>query len=730
MFRFHQRLLIASLTGLWLTGAWAQAQDPALACHWQQPALPPFDGGQALKSGQVAVSAQRVDLSSLEQTRFTGSVDILADAQRLRADEVVLDRSSDRARATGNVTYAGPDLTLQAQSATLGLSDDSLAVQSLSYSLQPGLGRGSASRAQRPTPKQTRLDEVTFTACPAGNDDWLLTADQMSLDHAEGRASARNLTLRFKDVPILYLPRASFPLDDRRKSGFLVPAIGSTNDDGLDLAQPYYFNLAPERDLTLTPRFISDRGAMLMADFRYLGRQRVGELGFEHMPNDDRTGDHRSYAWWRHNQRLGGQFDLLLDINHVSDDRYFEDLGNSLSVTSRSLLRSLAQLSTSGQWWTATLGLDAYESVDDTLPASAEPYERLPRLQFEWDQPLGPLRLRLDSELTAFNRSTGTEGQRLDLLPRVSYPVYGAGWTLQPSLGLRHTRYDLDRAPQDSPTRTTPIAELEGRLIFERALGQRVQTLEPRIYLLYVPFEEQDELPTFDTRELTFGFSQLFRFNRFSGGDRQGDASQVTLALTSRVLEPDTGATPLELSVGTIAYLRDRRVRLDGSGPDTRNTSPLVTELTYRPSDAWQVRFGFQYEPDPLTDGDRIPQAQLRLNYRGEGGRLVNFAYRKRSQIVDQVDLSAWLPLDDRWSLVGRVNYSFLGDQLLEGLLGFQYDSCCWTTRLFARRFVRSLEGEERTALYLELELKGLGSLGRTTGRVLERSIVGYQHDR
>ncbi|MEM9181636.1 MAG: LPS assembly protein LptD, partial [Pseudomonadota bacterium] len=713
---------------LWLLSLPAWAQGPLACRQAETPQAQPF--AAELPPGAVGVLAPELDLSQLGFSVFSGGVDVSQAGQRLQADQVSLDRQTNIASATGSVRYFSPELTIRAEQAELDLSGREVDIDLLDYWLGRGAGRGSADSAQRFGEARTDLEAVTFTTCPTGVSDWQISADRMSLDHEAGRGTARALTLRFKSVPLLYLPYAAFPLDDRRQSGFLLPAIGGSNDDGLDASIPYYFNLAPERDLTLTPRLITDRGPMLMGEYRYLGRRSQGELGFEVLPDDDRTGQRRSYSWLQHAGRLGDRWSLFVDLNHVSDDRYFEDLGNSLAANSRSFLRSLAQLSTAGRYWNASLAVDDYTSVDDTLAATAEPYSRLPRLNYQLDLPLGATRLEVDTELVAFDRDIGDEGWRLDLMPRLSRTFAGAAWMLEPSLSVRHTQYRLDSRAgdlDDSPSRTTPIAELDGRLFLERSGERYTQTLEPRFYLLYVPFEAQDEIPTFDTRDLTFSFGQLFRYNRFSGADRQGDASQLTLAVTTRLL--DGGRDVLEASVGTIVHFRDRRVGLTGTATDDRDTSPLVGELTWRPSNNWRVVLGLQYEPEPLVGNDRLQQRQLSVRYRGAEGRLLNFAYRQRSQVVDQVDISAWWPLNERWAVLGRANYSFQDEALLEGLAGFEYQSCCWATRLMVRRFVRTLDGDYRNALYFELELKGLGSLGRGTGRVLEQAIAGYRYD-
>ncbi len=707
-----------------LTGATAAA--PLTCPKPTGPEPLPSDLPAAVAAGDlVRLRADRIDLSRDEQAHFGGSVDIVQGEQWVRADEVTVDRTTDEARASGNVRYVEPNLSLEADRATVDLATDRAVLETVEYRLGEGSGRGRADLVEQLDEDTSRLTAVTYTACPVDNRDWYLTADKMTLHHDTGRGSARDVTLRFKEFPLLRLPWISFPMDDRRQSGFLLPGIG-TSDDGLDFQLPYYFNLAPNRDATLTPRWITDRGPMLHGEYRYLGRRYVGQFNFEHMPNDDQTGDHRSYTRLQHRAVPAPRWRMDLDLNHVSDDRYFEDLSDSLAAASRSFLRSAVALTTYGESWRAGALLDAWETLDPAIAPLSEPYARLPRLTLELDRPLGrALRLELDGELVRFVRDEGLEGDRLDLYPRLSLPFYRPGYYAQSSLGVRHTQYDLERDLDATPSRTTPIASLEAGLLFDRTSERWLQTLEPRLYYLYVPFEGQDELPLFDTREFTFSFGQLFRPNRFSGADRQGDANQLTLALGTRLRDRASGRDVLDASLGTIVYLRDQRVQLRPGTAAREDTSPVVAEINYRPADPWRVNLGFQIEPDE----ERLEQAHFGVAYRGAGGRLVNFAYRRRSEVIDQLDVSMVAPIGERWTLIGRLNYSFQDDTVLEGLAGFEYRSCCWALRMFGRRYVRNLEGEQRDAIYLELELSGLGSLGRRTGPLLERAIVGFRSE-
>jgi LPS-assembly protein len=673
---------------------------------------------------EVVIDASRADVSRDDISVFSGEVVLTRADQTLKTQSLTVRHQQDQVTAEGGIEYSDRQLVLSAATADMDMGNDSTDLDQVEYGLRRGFGRGDAGKATLTGDSGSWLSDVTFTTCPRGNSDWVISARELTLDHQRGEGKAKGMKLRFKSVPLLYLPWASFPLDDRRRSGFLFPNIGSSDDDGLDLAIPYYWNIAPNMDATLTPRYISDRGEMLATEFRYQGARSRGEFDIQYLPDDDRLDTHRSYATWRHSNRFAPNWVADIDLRHVSDEQFFEDFGNSLQATSISFLRSSAEVRAEGDWWSAAVLMDAYETVDREIQPQQEPYNRLPRLYFDGTRPLGDsnLQLRLGAEVSAFDRDTGFQGNRLDLYPQLSWPMYRPAGYLLPSLGVRYTGYDLDQAIDDSPSRTTAIASLEGGLVFERSLSNGgIQTLEPRIYYLYVPFERQDDLPTFDTSELTFSFNQLFRSNRFTGADRQAEANQLSLAVTTRML--DGGRQLFDASLGTIVYFQDQRVQLPGRPEQDADTSAVVGEFNWRPSDYWRFALGFQYDPED----DEADQGLMDLQYRGDQGQIFNLGYRRRIGRVEQVDLSFLWPVNDRWSLVGRYNYSLLDDTTLETLAGFEYDSCCWALRLMGRRYVRNQDGDKRTALYLEVELKGLGSLGRSTGQVLERAILGYR---
>lgn len=710
------------VTGLGAAASVHGAETPAPLCPAPRPPLAAAPADDAA----TRFSADRFSADAEGAYVLEGNVSGTSAGRRIEADRVTYDEESREASADGGVSYRDRSLLLDADSAIINLATDEGEITRADYRLLRGQGRGRAEHAELQGSEQTRLERVTYTTCPPDQEDWVLQASEVNLDHEKGQGTARDMVLRFGNLPVAWLPWASFPLDDRRKTGFLVPTAGSGRD-GLDLTVPYYLNLAPNYDATLTPRLISERGLMLGGEFRYLTQSSAGELRFEYLPDDDRTGEDRGLVHFDNVSRLTPRWRFDLSLNNASDNAYFEDFGDSLDVAATTFLHSRAMLSGAGHWWEAAMALDDFQTLNDFPDPAREPYRRLPRLFGSARRVLGdtPFFWSAGGELVNFDRDSGTTGTRLDLFPAVGARWDGSAGFLESRLGVRYTGYELDRDEGPSSLdRTLPVFSVDGGLVFERpwANGWR-QTLEPRLFYLHVPHEDQDDLPVFDTTGLDFELGQLFRDNRFSGADRFGDANRLTLALTSRFFDPGTGRAPLTASIGQIAYFEDRRVQLPGEPEDTRDTSPLITEIEYSPVDAWSAVLGLHLDLEEGGTDKRV----LGLRYRPDNDALFNLSYRFRRDRLEVADASAIWPVSDRWRLVARWYYDIEGGRTLEALGGLEYQSCCWAARLVARHYVHNRQGDTRDGIYLQLELRGLGTLGGSRAAdLLDRGILGY----
>ena len=686
----------------------------------------PTEGDRS--AADTEVKARQSTSADGENFVLEGDASIQQLDQLIRADRFTYARSSNDWSANGNVRYQDRDLLLGASDARGNTASGAASLNQVRYQLLSSRGNGRAATVELTDSEHAKLGATTFSTCPLDSPGWQFRADSIELDQANGVGVARDVSFRVGNVPILWLPYASFPLDDRRKSGFLYPTLGYSDERGIDIAQPYYFNLAPNYDATLTPRLMTQRGLMLGGQFRYLTDSSSGSIDAEWLAHDREADDRRSLVSWNHASRFGQHWRADVDINHVSDDRYFEDFGRSLDIASTSLLPSSAYLRGQGNGWNASIGGDEFQVTDPTLPGAAEPYRRLPRATFEIDRALvGNLQAGIESEFVAFSKDDALDGQRLDAFPYLAYPVEGAAWFLRPKLGYRYTGYQLDRDDDDAPDRGMPIASVDAGLRFERPLEfgdlGYTQTLEPRLYYLRVPYRNQDDLPLFDTQEVPFSFGQLFRSNRFIGADRQMNANNLTLALTSRLIEDSSGQERVSASIGQIRYFDDQRVQLPGASATDFSGSSYVGELDLRINDRWRATFSNLWNPN--TDQTDLSAVGLQNRFGKQG--VFNVSYRFRRNLLEQADLSVLVPLNPSWRLIGRWNYSLYDEKTLEAFAGIEHDSCCIAWRVLARHYVHNVERESTNALYFELEFKGVGSIGQRTGDFLRRSVFGYQ---
>jgi len=673
--------------------------------------------------------------------RFSDDVKLVYGDQNLETDELIYDPDTGEVMVPGWLEYTDALVRMRAASARYNTQDSTGQFDQVRYYIAGAAGAGNADLVRMTDETHGRVKRFDFTTCNLEDPDWQLKAGDVKLDFDRNVGTARNARLEFKGVPILYSPWLTFPLDDARKSGFLYPQIGSSSDNGVDLSVPYYWNIAPNQDATFTPRLIGDRGFMLGSEYRFLTRRQRGTFNFDYLPDDDNANGHdggrdgghdnrrdngrdNSDRWLgraRYQARLAPNWSTRLNFNRASDEDYFLDLGNDLDSSSIQFLRSDFRISGRGRFWRLQTTFDTFQVLDRDVRADREPYDRLPRVEFNADWPLpAGLTMQLDSEAVYFDRSEGVTGLRLDAMPELALRMVRPGWFFEPAVGLRATAYSLDDAESgdDDPTRVQPVLSVDGGLVFERRTGSgRLQTLEPRLFYLYVPGKQQDDLPVFDTRELTFSFAQLFQTNRFSGADRQTDANQVTLALTSRLLDDDNGRSIVDASIGQIFFLDEPSVGLPGRPAEDRSVSASVAEVNWRPVDRFLVNAGLQWDPeDNETD-----VASFGLRWQGQDARQVQLGYRFRRDSVDQIDIRGRYPVTNKLNLISRFDFSFRDTTALELLGGIEYESCCWALRASLRRFIQDRESDKRTAFFLELHLKGLGSLGQRPYNLFSR---------
>lgn len=731
-------LLFGAAAALWLAplprAAAAQTADEWPLCHRVDIPADADIGADARDSADAPTEITADYGEAAGDTLYTvrGDVFVRRGSQQLEADRAVYDHSTGVVDAEGTVHFRQRGFAVEGAAARFDLATETGEIHRTRYQYLERHAHGEAETLVREGAERTQLYRASFTTCDPDQVDWELRARHVTLDQRDAVGTARGVTVRFKDVPFLYLPYLNFPLNDERKTGLLPPLIGHGNQTGLDLGIPFYWNIAPNRDATITPRLLENRGLLTEAEFRYLNRSSHGVINGSYLPGDALYGGDRSAFSAQHHHRLAARWTADANFNHVSDARYLSELGGSLATASTTHLDRRLDVNYTGDRNQFLARAQDYQTVDPTIAAADRPYRRLPQLLFVGEAAAHPLGADYAwrAEFVQFARDNSLAGSRVHVQPSIAWPLETLGYFMIPQAGLHYTGYRLDdpagRAAE-APQHGVPIYSLDSGLFLERelALGGRpfVQTLEPRLYYLRIPFRDQSDFPVFDTTRFDFSYAQLFRENRYTNPDRIGDANQLSLGLTSRLLERDSGREWLRAAIGQIHYFEAPRVTLPGEAAVARGESDLIGELSSRVTQTWTAGTQLQWNPD---DG-RVEKGSVQLRYQRDARHLFNAGYRFRRGELDQTDFSLLWPLGRQWQVVGRWNYSLRDRRGLETLAGLQYDSCCWAFRITSRRYVNSIEGDTSQALYLQLELKGLASLGKSVDEVLEHGILGYR---
>lgn len=680
-------------------------------------------------NGQAVVKLQSdsIDSPDGKQYQLDGRVQLQHGKQVLRAADVIWQRDSGAFQAHDNVRYQDGGLLLKANRMQGNSTSGTGSASDVDYQMTDSRGNGHAAQLQLLGDNKSTLEQVSYSTCSPEHRGWEFRAKRIEIDQNKEVGHARNVTMRLGGVPILWLPWVRFPTTDNRQSGLLYPTLGYDENRGFDVTVPWYLNLAPNMDATLYPRLLTRRGAMLGAEFRYLTESSHGVLRADYLAHDRVADRSRGLLRARSYTRLGDDWRFDVNLNHVSDRRYFEDLGSSLYSNATHLLRSAVYLKGRGHGWYADIGADQYQITDPELPSRYEPYTRLPRVLFGANGHLGrTLEYGVASEFVSFRKDHGLDGRRLDIQPYLDWNLQGPFWHINPRLAYRVTRYELDRAIASRPTRDVPIASVDAGLTFDRDASwfgtDYTQTLEPRMYYLRVPYRNQDDIPIFDTSYQTFDYWQLFSPNQFSGADRQMNANNLTLALTSRLLDSG-GAERLSASIGQIRYFEPQRVQLPGRPDTDYSGSAYVAQITTRLSERWHLNLAQQWNPN----SDHTDLSTIAIQHRTWNNGVLNLAHRYRRNYLEQLDFSAMYPLNPRWNLVGRWNYSMDQGRTLEALAGIEYASCCVAVRLLGRHYIRNSAGDISNGIMLQIEFKGIGSIGQGAENLLRHAILGYQ---
>jgi len=723
-----------SIIAFWLVlGLAPQAFAQELCLIPEPPADLPPEPADADASDDGTLEIDTKTFGAISNTEATlGELEIKYGQGKITAQGATVSQNGDF-DLTGRVEVTGPDVLVFGDDAHYDPDAETVSLAAAGFDMPTRPARGSAAQIEVTSESRISLASMLFTTCPPENVSWELSAKSAVLDVNGGVGIARGVKLDFKGVPVLYVPYFSFPINAERKSGFLTPDISSRDRTGFDLTVPYYLNLAPNYDLTLDPRYMSKRGMQIGSDFRYLLRNSRGEFGFEYLPDDQETNTERTYTNLRHESLFGlrDQIEVLSGFEEVSDDAYFEDLGTSLAVTSQTHLNRFVDLTFFAPNWSMLTRFQNYQTIDPELTEIDYPYERVPQMVFGGRWGAGLLTFDSDTELVNFDRNVGTTGWRFDSTQELSLRFARSGMFLTPAIALRQTNYWLDNAApgeDDVLRRGLPIGSLDMGMTFERATerGRRswLQTIEPRLLYVRVPFEDQSTLPVFDTIVPDFNLIQLFRKYQFVGPDRIADTDQLSFGVTTRLIDAVNGRERLTGTLGQTRYLNPQQVTLPGTAPTDTQASDYVAEVAVGLRDAWALDVGYQWNSETSTTA----RTETRLEYRPKEDRVFGIGYRYRRDALEQGDVSLVWPLAQRWRLIGRYSYSFLDKERLEDFLGWEYEACCWRLRMVNRNYVSRRTGETDNSISVQLELKGLSQRVTSPDELLDRGILGYRN--
>jgi len=675
----------------------------------------------------TSIEANQVVSENKDYILFSGQVGFQRKTQRILADQLKLYREPERLEASGNLVYWDDLYRLQAQQMQYSSASSRGLFTDVAFQLYENHLNGTANEIYQLDEDRVELYQVSYSTCDPGENNWSLSTDKLKLNQAAGFGTAHNAVLRMADVPVFYFPWFRFPITDDRLSGVLAPTLSYQQEDGVTFALPVYWNQASNYDMTITPVWYDRRGLQLNTENRYLFENHLGHLRLSWLDDETFT-DERWYRQWRHEAGINNNIKTTILVQRVSDSDFFKDFDSLDEIEDVDYLPSSVSMTTQINQWNAQVLFEEYQTINLDKSIASRPYRRLPLISVDrqFTATSGNFITDWKNEWVQFDKEDSITGNRLHIVPTFKYSLDGDAYFLKPTLQLDLTQYQLDNNTDDDNdiSRAIPLLSIDSGLIFERQAGANanwIQTLEPRLFLLYVPFEEQQNIPDFDTALLSDSYNNLFINNRFSGADRIGDAEQLSFGLTTRLLDASTGAEFLSASIGQAFYAQDREVSLNNT-IDEREKSNLITTLTYKPAPSWDIQLTSIY------DQEEKESAQTDISLRRHAApSAFNLEYRFRRDSLEQSTVSFVYPVSNNWTAFAKRQHSIREDKPVQNLLGFAYESCCWGAQiLFEESSDNNFEETDRSVNF-QLTLKGLSSAGKDINSILEDGILGYQ---
>ncbi|MBW8192308.1 LPS assembly protein LptD [Neiella marina] len=706
----------------------------------------------------LTISADNVSGDHQNKLAFTGQVKVTRGQHSLTAEQATMDRQTQQLEATGNVHYQAPNIVVDSSNLSANGASSVITMSESSYQMVNNPTHGSAEHIEiRQNDKKFVLIDGSFTTCPKGDESWVMNADEIQLDGQSEWGEARNSVIRVGNVPVLWLPYMTFPLSDKRKSGLLFPTISNSSRNGLDLRQPYYWNIAPNVDATLTPRYIGNSGTQLGTEIRYLREKQYNQFNLEYLSSDDAiaSDDERYLYRWLHQGRFTDNIRSFVEYTAVSDDNYFNDLGSDVASETDNRLERIGQVSFLSEQFDSNITVTDFDIFGDT----PDVYRQLPRVDFTYRLPY--LNEWFNAEIYGeYNRFDHTDNDtvtadRFHVEPTITYNWHSPAAEFEAEAKIYQTYYDQDTVDDEyssSVNRTLPSLRLYGQLNFEREISwfgnDYTQRLEPQVQYLLIGHQQQDEIGLYDTVALREDVHGLYRDRRFSGLDRIADTNQITLGATTRLFNSDNKET-LRFSFGQIFYFDESKIIEELSGRKVEDTSAFATALdTYFGDYSIHAEYRYNFE---RSDTDA---SSILVNYSPGERKLIQLGYRYSpeplnftnesddpldSREINQLGSVVSWPLSDRYQLVASHYRDTDLKRSVETLAGIQYQSCCWAVRLVYQRNLNTNFPDENESLSdrdaydsgiaLQFELKGLGGNRDSSGHstMIDQSLFGYR---
>lgn len=721
-----------------------------------------FQGAPAAETGvagaandQQSISADKALYEASGTSTFDGHVVLQQGQQRITSDRLLYHHNSNTIELSGGVVFNNEGLLIVSEHAKHNANDETSELKDAEFLIFESSLNGHAKDISL-SETQVNVKNGSLSSCPPGKEHWLLKSSELHLDQDKGWGYARNASLHLAQVPVMYTPYFTFPIDDRRKSGFLYPSIGNDSVNGVDIALPYYFNIAPNYDATLTPRVLNKRGQQIAGEFRYLNALGQGELRGDYLGQDELNPlySERKQALWQHQAQFQSYWYFNSNYLYLSDPDYLDDLDSFSGSTNLGYVERNATVDYFKQNVYFSMIAQDFQ-VLDTIDELDQPYRLLPQINTGIGFPIKstPLEISFSEQLSRFERDLDVSiiapvditngaistGLRNVFMPTMQAEFSDAAYFFKPAAALHMRNYSLEDYQalnqEEELSRSIAIYSLDSGLIFERALqieeSAFTQTLEPRIFLVKIPYKDQSDIPNFDSSTLSNNSDQLFRTRRYSGNDVVGDTEHASLALSSKLYD-DEQSERADFTVGQIFYSEDRQIQLSPLEDPQAEQSPVFASAQLRLIPNWFFKQTVEWN----SARNHLEQFASLISYKSDEHHIANLEYRYRPEdsaiAQEETRASVVWPLQYRWKALSYWNYDLNQDSTIELASGLEYENCCLVVRVLNQKWLRKISSstsyESTNKQSLELQLKGLGKLNNQISEYFSGKIPGYQN--